>query len=107
MISYTFPDGTERPIPYALQTVSKSEQNYAQVEKEALLLVFVIKKFHQFRYGRSFTLFTDHKPLTTILGPKQGIAPLAAARMQRWALILSVYTYSIRFRPTQCHGNAD
>ena len=50
---------------------------------------------------------TDHKPLTSILGPKQGIPPLAAARMQRWALLLSAYTYNIKFRSTKMHSNAD
>ena len=50
---------------------------------------------------------TDHKPLTTILGPKQGIPPLVAARMQRWALLLSAYSYEICFRPTTAHSNAD
>ena len=50
---------------------------------------------------------TDHKPLLSILGPKKGIPPLAAARMQRWALLLSAYNYSIEFRPTTAHANAD
>ena len=49
----------------------------------------------------------DHKPLTAILGPKKGIPPLAAARLQRWAWILSAYKYEIEFRPTGKHGNAD
>lgn len=49
-------------------------------------------------------LVTDHKPLTTIFGPKKGIPPLAAARLQRWAILLSAYQYEIKFRN---HGNAD
>ena len=43
-------------------------------------------------------LVTDHKPLTTILGEKKGIPPMAAARFQRWELKLSAYTYEIEFR---------
>ena len=86
---------------------SQSERNYAQIEKEALSLVFGIKKFHRYLYGRHFILMTDHKPLTSILGPKQGIPPLAAARMQRWALLLSAYSYEIKFRSTKMHANAD
>ena len=50
---------------------------------------------------------TDHKPLTTILGPKSGIPTLAAAHMQRWALILSAYTYQIVYRTSGNNANAD
>ena len=107
VISHTMPDGTDRPIAYASRTLSDAEKNYAQVEKEALSLVFGVKKFHQYLYGRRFVLITDHKPLTAILGPKRGVPPLAAARMQRWALLLSAYDYDIVYRPTTAHGNAD
>ena len=72
-------------------------------KKEALSLVFGVKKFHQFLYGRHFTLVTDHKPLTAILGPKNGMPSLAAARKKRWALLLSGYSHDIHFH----HGNAD
>ena len=57
--------------------------------------------------GDFFTVITDHKLLTAILGPKKRCPPLAAACMQRWALLLSTHSYDIRFRPTQSHGNAD
>ncbi len=107
VISHVMKDGQERPIAFASRSLSKSEQNYAQVEKEALALIFGVKKFHLYLCGRMFTLVTDHKPLTTILGPKQGTPPLAAARMQRWSLILAAYSYTIEYRPTDAHGNAD
>ena len=83
VISHIMPNGTERPIAYASRTLSSTERKYAQVEKEALSLIFGIKKFHQFLYGKHFTLVTNHKPLTVILGPKKGIPLLAAAHMQR------------------------
>ena len=77
------------------------------MEKEALAIVFGVRKFHQYIYGRRFTLVTDHKPLLTILGPKTGIPSLAAARMQRWSFLLSAYQYDIIFKPTAAHCNAD
>ena len=57
---------TERPIAYASRTLSSSEKNYAKLEKETLSLVLGNQKFHSFLYGHEFTLYTDHKPLTTI-----------------------------------------
>ena len=103
----TFPDGSERPVAFASRTLNSSEKNYSQIEKEALSLVYGIKKFHQYIYGRRFTLVTDHQLLVSILGPKKGIPPLAAARMQRWTLILSAYSYDISYRATGAHANAD
>ena len=50
---------------------------------------------------------TDHKPLLGILGPKKGVPAVAAARLQRWALLLAAYQYDIEFRSTKAHGNAD
>ena len=107
VISHVFPDGSEKPIAFASRTLTTIEKNYAQLEKEALSLIFGVKKFHQYLYGRKFNLITDHKPLTAILGPKKGIPSLAAARLQRWAILLSAYDYEIVFKPTLTHSNAD
>ena len=107
VISHTLPDGSEKPIAFASRSLSSSESNYAQIEKEALSLVFGIKKFHQYLYGRPFKLITDHKPLLAILGPKKSIPSLAAARLQRWAVLLSAYQYEIYFKSTKDHANAD
>ena len=86
VISHVMDDGSERPIAFASRMLMPSERNYAQVEKEALSLVFGVCKFHSYLYGRKFTLITDHKPLTSILGPKKGVPPIAAARLQRWGI---------------------
>ena len=52
-------------------------------------------------------MLTDHHQLVTILGPKVGIPPLAAARMQRCSLILAAYQYKIEYRKSAEHANAD
>eukprot|EP00731_Ephydatia_muelleri_P026680 Em0018g780a len=97
-------EGTERPITYVSRTLSDAERNYAQIEKEALAIIFGVKRFHVYLYGRKFLLLTDHKPLTTIFGPKTVVA---ASRLQRWALVLSAYQYDVKFRATEEHGNVD
>ena len=107
VISHTFPDGSEKPVAFASRSLTSSERNYAQIEREALGIIFGVRRFHQYLYGRSFVLVTDHKPLTTILHPQSKLPSLAAARMQRWAFILSAYNYTIEYRSTLEHANAD
>ena len=107
VISHSYEDGSERPIAFASRTLCDSEKNYAQIEKESLSLVYGVKNFHQYLYGRKFTLVTDHKPLLAILGDKKGLPSLAAARLQRYAIILSAYDYNIIFKPSASHCNAD
>ena len=80
VIAHCFPDGLVRPVVYASRSLSKSKNNYSQTEKEGLAIVYWLKKFYQFLYGWFFTFVTDHKPLVTIFGAKQGIPPIAAAR---------------------------
>ena len=107
VISHTYDDGSERLIAYVSRTLSNAEKNYAQIDKEALAIIFGIQKFHAYLYGRKVVLVTDHKPLVSLFGPKKAIPPLAAARLQRWAITLSAYSYDIEYKPTSQHVNAD
>ena len=107
VLSHLSEDGKEKPRAFASRTLSQSEQNFSVIEKEALAIIFGVKKFHQYLFGRRFTLLTDHKPLTYILGPKRGIPALAASRLQRWFIQLAAYTYDIEYRASKYHGNAD
>lgn len=97
VISHLFPGGEERPIAYASRVLNAAEKSYSQIEREALAIIYGVRKFHQYLYGRKFILRTDHKPLVTIFGDKTGIPVMAASRMQRWAIILAGYDYSIEY----------
>lgn len=89
------------------RTLTKSERNYSQIEKEALSLVWGIKRFHKYVYARSFTLVTDHKPLIYVLKENKQIPEMGVSRIQRWAVTLASYQYKIEYRSTQKHANAD
>uniref|UniRef100_A0AAV2MR29 ribonuclease H n=1 Tax=Knipowitschia caucasica TaxID=637954 RepID=A0AAV2MR29_KNICA len=52
VLSHAMPDGVEKPIAYASKTLSRAEQNYAQIEREALGIVFGSSKKYAFN-GRS------------------------------------------------------
>ena len=51
---------------YASRALTKTEQNYQNLEREALGTIWGMEKFHYFLYGKEFTLETDQKPLVSI-----------------------------------------
>lgn len=107
VISHKLQSGEEKPIAFASSTLKKDEQNFAQIEREALGIIFGFRRFHSYLYSRHFTLLTDHRPLTTILSPSKAIPYMAAARLQRWALLLAAHNYTITYWLAADHGNAD
>ena len=77
------------------------------MEKEALALIFGIKKFHQYLYGQALEIITDHKPLLGLFRENRQVPVMAAARIQRWALTLSAYEYVQKYKDGKKHCNTD
>ena len=101
VLAHIVDDNTERPIAFASRTLSKPQTNYAQLEKEALAIIFGIQKFHNYLYGRKFVIHSDHKPLMYILNASKSIPTMASPRIIRWSLMLSAYSYDNK--PKQMH----
>ena len=95
VISHIQTNSEEQPIVFASWTLTSSKRNYAQIEEEALALIYDVKQIRQYLYGRRFTLVTNHKLLMAIMGHRMGIPLQAAARLQCWAVLLSGYRYDI------------
>ena len=106
VLSHIMPNGEERPIEFISRTLSPAERNYAQIDKEALAIVWSIKRLHIYLYMRKFTLVTDHRALVRIFGNKP-LPEMTAGRITRWAIFLMNYQYDIQYRNTREHLNAD
>ncbi|XP_060810604.1 uncharacterized protein K02A2.6-like [Amyelois transitella] len=102
-------DGAERPLAYASRSLAASERNYSQIQKEATAIIFGVKRFHQYLYGRDdpFILKTDHRPLVSIFNNKSGIPITTALRLQRYAIILSAYNYTVQYVSSENNAVAD
>ncbi|CAG9135829.1 unnamed protein product [Plutella xylostella] len=83
-------EGAERPVLHASRTLSAAEKNYAQICREGLAVIFAVTKFHDYLYGRHFTLVTDCKPLASIFSENKGIPSMAASRLQSIKQYLSI-----------------
>ena len=107
VLSHIMPNGDERPVLFASRTLTETEKKYAKLEKEALAIVYGVRKFHQYLYGRKFELRTDHKPLVNIFNPGKPIPAMASGRIQRWALTLGAHQYTIKFQKGTENCTAD
>jgi len=107
VLSHTMDDGSERPVSFGSRTLSLAERNYSTIEKEGLALVFAVQKFHQYLFGNRFSMYTDHKPLLGLFAETSALPTRAAARVLRWALLLSAYNFELKYREGSKNGNAD
>ncbi|XP_060126555.1 uncharacterized protein K02A2.6-like [Zootoca vivipara] len=106
VLSHQLPDGREAPIEFYSRTLSSTEHNYAQIDKEALAVVAGVNKFHNYIYGRHFTIVTDHKPLLGLFAPDRQTPQILSPRMLRWSIFLNAYDYALHHRPGKSLGHA-
>ena len=93
-----------QPIAYGSRALTTAQQNYAQIEKEALAVVYGCTKFHYFIYGRPVLVESDHKPLQSIFAKPLMKAPL---RLQRLLLTLQKYDLKVTYKPGKLMFLAD
>lgn len=83
------------PISFASRTLNNHEQNYSTIEKELLAIVWGVKYYRPYIFGREFDLQTDHQPLKWLQVKNSGkdISP----RLQRWLVQLGEYDAKIDY----------
>jgi len=85
-------DGIKHPVLYASRKLLPREQNYSVGEREALAIIWAVRKFHRYLYGQHFTLESDHRPLEYL----QSNHP-RNPRLMRWSLALQTYRYTVHY----------
>lgn len=100
-------NGEERPCHMASSSLSPAEKNYSQLHREALAIVFGVKKYHKFIFGRKVTVITDCRALESLLSNEKNIGTVINSRFLRWIILLQNYDLEIKFRPAKYTHAAD
>ena len=82
-----------RLLEYASRSLTPSERKWAQIEKEALAVIYGLERFDQYTFGRLVHVQNDHKPLETILRK-----PLSQAPKRIQSIMMRLHRYDIQFR---------
>ena len=85
-----------QPVAYASRALTTAQQNYAQIEKEALAISYGCTKFHQYLFAKEVHVESDHRPLQAIFAKPLYQAP---PRLQRILLSLQKYDLKVRYKP--------
>ncbi|GFX77733.1 retrovirus-related Pol polyprotein from transposon 17.6 [Trichonephila clavipes] len=92
----------EHPIEYASRLLSPAERNYSTTEREALAVVWALKKFRGYIEGTEITVASDHQPLKWLLNLKS-----PTGRLARWALEIQSFNLRVQYIPGKANVVAD
>lgn len=99
IVLYQLPNGESDPttvnyISFQARSLHKHERNYPAYKKELLGIIFALMKFHHYLWGRKFTLYTDHRPLTYLHEQKE-----LPQILTNWKETLFNYDFDCIYRP--------
>lgn len=95
-------EGAEHPLGYASRALSSPKARYSATEREGLAIIWGIKYWRAYLWGRHFTIVTDHSALLTIKRMRG-----ENHRLDRWALTLAEYDFDVVHKPGRIHVDAD
>lgn len=94
--------GNDKPVAYASRTLSDTESRYSTIERELLAIVWAVKHFRPYLYGKKFFIYTDHRPLIWLRSLKD-----PSSKLTRWRLRLQDYDYEMIHKDGKQNTNAD
>jgi hypothetical protein len=95
-------DNQFHPLGYWSRQLNQAEQRYSATEKEALAVVWSIKRLRPYLEATRFTVRTDHAAITWLFDVDGD-----NRRLARWRLCLAEYDFTVKHRPGVIHQPAD
>lgn len=82
-----------KPVAYASKMLNKAEKNYPTIEKELLAMVWGVRHFRPYLYGRKFVVYTDHRPLVYLFSLTD-----PSSRLTKFRLALEEYNFDVIYK---------
>ncbi|GBE82423.1 hypothetical protein SCP_0408070 [Sparassis crispa] len=92
LLSYGETLETARPVAFKSYTLKGAELNYPVHEKELLVIMRALKKWHVDLLGVPFTVYTDHRTLENFFRQKE-----LSRRQAHWQEFLAQYNFDIKY----------
>ena len=84
-----------QPVIFISRKLNPAELHYSMTQKEALAVVWAIKRLHNYLYGKKFDIVTDHQALIYIFNPSKAKGGQTTSMLTRWSCLLAQYNYRI------------
>lgn len=91
-----------KPVAFASRNLNNAEKNYPTIEKELLAIIWAVKHFRPYLYGRLFKILTDHRPLVYLFGMKD-----PSSRLMKFRLLLEEYDFQVEYIKGKDNSAAD
>lgn len=86
-------DGAWVPLAFFSKKMSLAEKKYSAFDRELLAIYLAVRHFRYFIEGRSFVVYTDHKPLVTAMNSKTERSPRQARHLD----FISQFTSELQY----------
>ena len=102
VLTQTDNNGKEQPVAFASSKLNETQRAWSVIEKETFAAIWALKKYRNWIFGKSVTVYTDHNPVTylTETAPK-------SAKLMRYALALQEYDVIFRYKAGKNNAAAD
>ena len=84
-----------RPVAFMSKALTDTQSRYSNIEHEILGVVTGVEHFHQYLFGKHFTLYMDHKPIKNLV---LKLLIDTSPRVQRLMLHLSQYNMDVQYK---------
>lgn len=84
-----------KPVALAIRAITNGKKNYAQIEKETLVILYGVERFPQFTFERSVIMQSYYKSLEVIHQKPLSAAP---RHLQKLLMRLQHYDITIQYK---------